>query len=92
MNHIVRYYPGFVDEPEVLEEEDFETTEQLLAIEWISRWETLNPVRFIRFGKIAKFIAAEIIDELNGEPREYILGTVKDIHSVDLPWLEYDRR
>jgi hypothetical protein len=94
MNRIKRHYPGFVDPPEVIEEVDFETTEELLAIEWVARWKTLHGAKFVQYSTTPigegyrSFLMAEVIDELNGKRMKWVLGYLKDGSTLDLPIYE----
>jgi hypothetical protein len=91
MNKIKRHIPGFVDhDEEDLVEVEFETPEELLAIEWVARWQTITGNRFIQYSKSdprdgQPLLMVEVKDEMNEKRRWYVLGFLQDGDSLNLP-------
>lgn len=88
MNRIKRYIPRFVDQTEKDQVEvNFETVEELLAIEWVARWQSINGINFIQYSKSDECLMVEVKDEINNMRKWLVLGFLKDASTVDLPTL-----
>lgn len=76
-NHFRRYIPGFIDCDEPFEI-DFNTTEELLANEWIAKWSKSE-----KFERYSKSVKNYLMAETGG--KFWILGYIKHPELVDLP-------
>jgi hypothetical protein len=89
MNRARRYFPGFVDTRGIdIPEQDFETLEELLAIEWVHSW-TKNEEsssKFYRFSKSDRMLFAELIEE-DGSRIWWGVAHIKYPDLLDLPTL-----
>lgn len=89
MNTIKRRFPNFIDAPpEARGEIPFDTTEQLLEIDWIKRWAVSDQYRqhiqFSRTDEARPLLMVEYFDHQEGCKSFSGLGYFKN-DNVDLP-------
>lgn len=81
MNHIIKHIPNFVDKGKPPDENDFETTNQLLNIPWVKGWETPFDGRpFYRWAKSRNCLIAEYDDGKFW----WVVGYIRDPNNIEL--------
>ena len=78
-----RYIPSFVDHRESRPTVEFETTEELLAIEWVASWGTKGD--FSHFAKSEHYLMAI----LNDGKAWWVVASLSHPDDIDLPEWEY---
>ena len=82
MNHIRKHIPNFIDTDRLPDENDFETTDQLLNIPWVKEWESPFDGRpFYRWSKSDNHLIAEYD---NGK-FWWVIGFIRNPDNIELP-------
>lgn len=92
MNEITKHIPDFVDFRSKLPSVEFETVEQLLAIDWVGSWANdLDDPVFCK-EKVAASWWLMIDGHKEGRPWWWVIGHLKNGEVIDLPVWNYETR